>query len=59
MKRALFIIAALLMVSWFLGFFLWNAGISIHILIIVSAIFCMQAVILTPRPAVVQKAKAA
>jgi hypothetical protein len=49
MKRALFVIAALLLAGWVLGFFILNAGVFIHIFIIVSAIACMQAVILTPR----------
>jgi len=52
MKRALFIIAAILLISWILGFFIWNAGVFIHIFFIASAIACMQAVILTPRPPV-------
>lgn len=49
MKRMLFAIATLLLVAWILGFFIFNAGTMIHILIIVSAITGMQAVIITPR----------
>ncbi len=47
MKRVLFGIATLLLVAWILGFFIFNAGTIIHLLIIVSAIACMQAVIIT------------
>ncbi|MCG2616104.1 DUF5670 family protein [Terrimonas sp. NA20] len=59
MKRALFIIAALLILSWVLGFFVWNAGTFIHICLIIAAIFCMQAIILTPKALMEPKTKPA
>lgn len=59
MKRVLFIIAAILMLSWILGVFVWNAGVFIHALFITSVIFCMQAIIVTPRSSSVEKTKTA
>lgn len=49
MKRVLFGIAMLLFVGWIIGCFMLKGGSYIHILAIVSAIACMQAVIITPK----------
>lgn len=46
MKAILFIIAILLFIGWGLGFFLFNAGILIHMLIIVAAISCMRGIMI-------------
>lgn len=48
MKTFLFIIAILLMIGWGLGFFLFNAGMLIHMLIIVAAISCMRGIMICP-----------
>jgi|GEM_PF-5500439 len=58
MKRILFIIAALMLLSWIVGFFIWNAGVYIHVFFMVSAILCMRAIILTSG-STVEKAKTA
>ena len=50
MKLALFIIAALLATVWLVGFFIFNAGIFIHILMITAALFWMQGIIVSPKP---------
>lgn len=47
-----------MLAGWVLGFFILDAGVYIHIFFMVSAISCMQAVILTPR-ATIEKAKPA
>lgn len=47
MKRLLFGIAMLLLVVWIFGFFIFNAGTIIHLSVIVAAIACMQAIIIT------------
>lgn len=49
MKRALYIVAALLAASWVVGFFILKTGMFIHVLMISSALFLMQAVIINPR----------
>jgi len=50
MKLALYIIAGLLATAWILGFFIFSAGVVIHILVISAALSFMQAIIFTPRP---------
>ena len=50
MKLALYILAALLAASWIVGFFIFNAGMFIHILIIIAALFWMRAIIINPGP---------
>jgi 4-hydroxybenzoate polyprenyltransferase len=50
MKLALFILAALLAMAWIVGFFVLNAGLFVHILIITAALFLMQAIIINPKP---------
>lgn len=49
MKRALYIVAALLAASWVVGFFILKTGMFIHVLMISSALLLMQAVIINPR----------
>jgi len=50
MKLAFFIIAVLLAIGWILGYFIFNAGTFIHILVISAALSFMQAIIVTPKP---------
>jgi|GEM_PF-2682652 hypothetical protein len=50
MKRALYILAILLALTWVIGFFIMKAGIFVHIFIIVSTLLLLQAIIVTPRP---------
>jgi len=50
MKLTLFIIAAILMTAWIIGFFIFKAGTMIHVFIILSALCIMQGIIFTPRP---------
>jgi Family of unknown function (DUF5670) len=50
MKLAFFIIAGLLAIAWIVGYFIFNAGAFIHILVISAALSFMQAIILTPKP---------
>lgn len=50
MKLALYILAALSAASWGIGFFVYNGGMFIHILIITAALFWMQAIIINPKP---------
>jgi hypothetical protein len=50
MRLALYILAALLGASWVIGFFIFNAGMFIHILVITAALFLMQAIIISPKP---------
>jgi hypothetical protein len=47
MKGALYILAIALLIFWILGAFIFVVGAFIHILLIVAAIFWMQAVIIT------------
>ncbi|HKZ65068.1 MAG TPA: DUF5670 family protein [Chitinophagaceae bacterium] len=50
MKLALYIMAALLIVAWIIGVFIFNAGMIIHIFIIAAVLFLMQAIIINPKP---------
>ena len=50
MKLAFFIIAGLLAIAWILGYFVFNAGTFIHILVISAALALMQGIIITPKP---------
>jgi hypothetical protein len=49
MKLTLYIIAALLIVAWILGVFVFKAGSFIHIFVISSGLSFMQGVIFTPK----------
>jgi len=49
MRLTLFIVAALLTVSWILGAFVFKAGTLIHIFVISAALSFMQGIILTPK----------
>ncbi|MGZ8508729.1 MAG: DUF5670 family protein [Chitinophagaceae bacterium] len=50
MKLALYLLAALLAISWVVGFFILKAGMFIHVLMITAALFLMQAIIINPKP---------
>lgn len=50
MKRALFVVAALLTASWIIGFFILKTGLLIHVLMIMAALLFMQAIIISPKP---------
>lgn len=49
MKKRFYSIAAIFLAGWMVGFFLLHAGIMIHSLIMVSVIFLLEAVIITPK----------
>ena len=49
MRLTLFIVAALLTVSWILGAFVFKAGTLVHIFVISAALSFMQGIILTPK----------
>jgi len=49
MKNILFITAALLLLSWVMGVFIFHAPSFIHIVGIVGMIVGMQAIIITPK----------
>ena len=50
MKLVLFIIAALLATIWLIGFFIFDAGMFIHILMITAALFWIRGIIVSPKP---------
>lgn len=50
MRLAFFIISVLLTVAWIIGFFVFNAGMLIHVLFIAALISLMQGIIFIPRP---------
>ena len=45
MRNILYILAVILVVGWLLGFFAWNAGGLIHILIVLAVIALLLAII--------------
>jgi len=49
MKRALYILAALLAAAWVIGFFIFKTGTMIHVLMITAILFLMQAIIISPK----------
>lgn len=49
MKLALFILAAILGMTWILGCFVFSAGAIIHICFISGGLALIQGIILTPR----------
>jgi hypothetical protein len=49
-RTVLFLIAALFLVVWILGCFIFQAGLFIHIFIMTAAITFMQALIINPKP---------
>lgn len=49
MKLVLYIIAVLLVIAWILGFFIFSAGMFIHVLVIAAAISFLQAIIIAPK----------
>jgi hypothetical protein len=50
MKKALYILAFLSLVTWILGTFVFKAGTVIHTFLIIAAITCIQGVIICPKP---------
>jgi len=57
MRLALYILAALLAVSWIVGFFIFKTGMFIHVLMITSALLLMQAIIINPKPSRIMDAE--
>lgn len=49
MRYILFLLAGLFFAGWLLGCFVLKAGFYIHILVLMSAIFCLQAIIVNPK----------
>jgi hypothetical protein len=49
MRLTLFIVAALLTVSWILGAFVFKAGTFVHIFVITAVLSFMQGIIFTPK----------
>jgi hypothetical protein len=49
MKKALFILAALLCVAWIFGVFVFKTGSLVHVLMIMCVLSLMQAVIISPK----------
>jgi hypothetical protein len=49
MKLAFFILAALLAAAWIIGVFVFKTGSLIHVLMITSLLFLMQAIIISPK----------
>lgn len=45
MRSILYIIAVILVIGWLLGFFYWNAGGLIHILIVLAIIALLFGII--------------
>ncbi len=45
MRSILYIVAVILIIGWLLGFFVYNAGGLIHILIVIAVIALLLAVI--------------
>jgi len=50
MRVALYIMAVVLTAAWIIGFFIFSAGMFIHIFMITAALFLMQAIIINPKP---------
>ena len=53
MRLALFISAAVFAVAWAVGFFVFSAGMLIHVCMITAALLLMQAIIINPAPKIV------
>ncbi len=50
MKKSIFYLLALIfLISWSVSFFFFAAGLLIHALLIISLIFCLQAMMLVPK----------
>lgn len=45
MRSILYLLAVILIIGWLLGFFVWNAGGLIHILIVIAVIALLLAII--------------
>ncbi len=45
MRSLLYIVAVILIIGWLLGYFAWNAGGLIHILIVVAVIALILGII--------------
>jgi hypothetical protein len=48
MKLAFYILSVLLTVAWIIGFFVFNAGMLIHVLFISALLSFMQGIIFIP-----------
>jgi hypothetical protein len=49
-KTVFFILSVALLITWLLGTFVFSAGSAIHGLAMFSAIFYLQAIIISPKP---------
>jgi hypothetical protein len=49
-KTVFFILSLALLITWVIGTFVFSAGAAIHGLAMFSAIFYLQAVIISPKP---------
>ncbi|MBD0377994.1 MAG: lmo0937 family membrane protein [Flavisolibacter sp.] len=45
MRSLLYIVAVILIIGWLLGFFYWNAGGLIHILLVIAIIALLLGII--------------
>ena len=50
MKKMLYLLAILMLAGWIFGYFMFNAGTLIHLLVITAILLWMQAVIINPKP---------
>ncbi len=49
MKLIFFIVAAILALTWLIGFFVFKAGMFIHVSMMSSVIACIHAVLINPK----------
>lgn len=49
MKLIFFIVAGILALIWLIGFFVYKAGMFIHVSMMSSVIFCIHAVLINPK----------
>jgi hypothetical protein len=50
LRPVLFVMAALSLIAWVLGTFVFHTGFFIHIFLMLGAIFYMQGLIVCPKP---------
>lgn len=48
MKRALYVLSLLLLISWIIAIFIARAGMITHVFLIMAGIFAIQAIIICP-----------
>ena len=49
MKLIFFVIAAVLAITWMIGFFVYKAGMFIHVSMMSSVLSCIHGVMINPR----------